>query len=136
MRILIADHHEPMLLAVRALLESQDGWTVCGVADNGGAAIEKIKEVRPDLVIPDIAMPVVNGFDAAKIIKELYPDTAILAYSILQSDGFLNEARRIGLDGYVSKSDGLRATLNAVDEVQRRGSLTALREPVRSGLRQ
>jgi YesN/AraC family two-component response regulator len=71
MRILIADDHDAVRRSVRALLESQDGWKVCGEADNGRAAIEKTKEVRPDLVILDIAMPVVNGFDAAKIIKDL-----------------------------------------------------------------
>jgi CheY-like chemotaxis protein len=124
MRILIADDHEAVRRGVRALLDSRDGWKVCGEADNGRAAIEKTKEVRPDLVILDIAMPVVNGFDAAKVIKELYPDTAILAYSILQSEGFLNESRRIGFDGYISKSDGARAVLKAVDEVQHRRSLT------------
>jgi DNA-binding NarL/FixJ family response regulator len=123
MRILIADDHEAVRRGVRALLESQDGWKVCGEADNGRAAIEKAKEFRPDLAILDIAMPFVNGFDAAKIIKDLYPDTAILAYSILQSEGFLNESRRIGLDGYISKSDGARAVLKAVDEVQHRRSL-------------
>ena len=106
MRILIGDDHEAVRRGMRALLESHDGWTVCGEAENGRAAIEKAKEVRPDLAILDIAMPVINGFDAAKVIKELYPDTAILAYSILQSEGFLNESRRIGLDGYISKSDG------------------------------
>ena len=107
---------------MRALLECQDGWMVCGEADNGKTAIERAKELKPDLVILDIAMPVVNGFDAARAIKQLFPDTPILAFSILQSEGFLNESRRIGFDAYISKSDGLRAMLNAVDEVQRRRS--------------
>ena len=122
MRILLADDHEPVRRVMRALFETQREWKVCGEADNGQTAIQKAKELKPDLVILDIAMPVLNGFDAARTIKELLPDTAILAYSILQSEGFLNESRRIGFDGYISKSDGLRAMLNAVDEVQRRRS--------------
>lgn len=107
---------------MRALLETQRGWNVCGEAGDGREAIERTKELKPDLVILDIAMPVLNGFDTARAIKELFPDTSILAYSILQSEGSLHESRRIGFDGYVSKSDGSRAMLTAVDEVQRRRS--------------
>jgi DNA-binding NarL/FixJ family response regulator len=99
MRILVADDHEAVRRGLRALLESQDSWKVYAEAENGLTAIEKAKEIRPDVAILDIALPVVKGFEAAKVIKELHPDTAILAYSILQSEGFRNEARRIGLDG-------------------------------------
>lgn len=123
MKILIADDHETVRRGVRMLMESHEGWTVCGEAANGHEAIEKTKEMRPDLVILDMAMPVTNGFEAARVIKELYPGTAIVAYSILQSEGFLKEALRIGMDGYVSKSEGARAVLKAIDEVQRRRSL-------------
>ena len=123
MRILVADDHEAVRIAMRALLGSQIGWDICGEAETGRAAIEKAKELKPDLVILDIALPVVNGFDVAKVIKQFYPDTAILAYSILQSEGFLHEAQRIGLDGYVSKSDGAQALLKAVNEVQHRRTL-------------
>jgi DNA-binding NarL/FixJ family response regulator len=73
MKILVADDHEAVRLAVRALVESQAGWEVCGEADNGQTAIDKAKEVRPDLAILDIALPVVNGFEVAEVIKELYP---------------------------------------------------------------
>lgn len=68
-------------------------------------------------------MPALSGFEVAKLIKELYPETAIPGYSILQSEAFLNEALRLGMDGYVSKSEGARAVLKAIDEVQRRRSL-------------
>jgi DNA-binding NarL/FixJ family response regulator len=121
-RILVADDHEVVRRAMRALLESHEGLEVCGEAENGHAAIKKVQELKPDLVILDIAMPILNGLEAAKIIKELYPDTSILAYSILHSDGFLNLSRKIGFDAYVSKSDGVLAVLKAIDEVQRRRS--------------
>lgn len=123
MRILIADDHEAIRRGLRALLQSYSGWKVCAEADNGQTAIEKAKDVRPDLVILDLAMPLVSGFEAAKVIKDLYPETAIVAYSILQSGGFLKEAQRIGVDAYVSKSDGAQALLNAISEVQRHRSL-------------
>lgn len=122
MRILLADDHEVMRHCVRSMLESKGEWIVCGEADNGRVAIEKAKELKPDLVILDIAMPLVNGFEAARAIKGLLPDTAILAYTILKSEGFLNESQRIGFDGYISKSDGSRTLLNAIREVERRRS--------------
>lgn len=125
MKILIADDHEAVRRGIRALLEFHEGWQVCGEADNGQDAIEQTKRAKPDLVILDIAMPALNGFEAAKLIKRLYPETAILAYSILQSKAFLNEALRIGMDGYISKSAGGQAVLKAVEEVQHRRSLKA-----------
>lgn len=119
MRILLADDHEAVRLGMRSLLESQDGWKVCAEADNGHAAIEKTKAVRPDLVILDILMPGLNGFAAAKVIKELSPDIPILVYSAYHSEAFLNEAHRLGLNGYVSKSESRQAIVDAVDAVGR-----------------
>ena len=123
MRILIADDHEAIRRGMRALLEFHEGWQVCGEAENGQDTIEKTKQAKPDLVILDLAMPTLNGFEAAKLIKELYPETAILVYSILQSEAFLNELLRLGVDGYISKSDGVQAVLKAVEAVQHRRSL-------------
>lgn len=122
MRILLADDHEVLRHCLRSMLESKGNWTVCGEADNGRMAIERAKELKPDLVILDIAMPLVNGFEAARAIKDLLPNTAILAFTILKSEGFLNESQRIGFDGYVSKSDGSRILLNAIREVESRRS--------------
>lgn len=123
MRILIVDDHEAIRRGLRALLQSHSGWKVCAEADNGQTAIEKAKDVRPDLVILDLAMPIVNGFEAARAIKCLCPATAILAYSVLESEAFVKEAQRIGVDAYISKSDGTQALLNAISEVQRHRSL-------------
>jgi CheY-like chemotaxis protein len=125
MRILIADDSEAVRRGVRALLESQDGWEICAEAENGKAAIEKAKELKPDIAILDIVMPVLSGFAAAKAIKEFSPDTAILVYSQHHSEGFLKEAARIGLDGYVSKSDSGQAILNAINAVKGRRSLAS-----------
>ena len=123
MKILIADDHAAVRRGMRALLEFHEGWEVCGEAENGQDAIEKTKQAKPDLVILDVAMPALSGFEVAKLIKELYPETAILSYSILQSEAFLNEALRLGMDAYVSKSGGVQALVKAIEEVQHRRSL-------------
>ena len=99
MRILIADDSAPVRQSMRALFESRSGWKICGEADNGEAAIEKTQELKPDVVVLDLAMPLVNGFIAAKIIKETSPDTAILLYSVYYSATFENEARKLRTEG-------------------------------------
>jgi DNA-binding NarL/FixJ family response regulator len=120
MRILVADDHEAIRRGMRALLETQDGWRVCGEAENGQEAVEKTKALNPDIVIMDISMPVLSGFGAARLIKEHFPNVPILAYSMYRSDAFLQEARRIGLGGYVAKSEDGPTLLMAVDAVQNR----------------
>lgn len=125
MRILVADDHEAIRRGIRALLETQDGWKVCGEAENGQDAVEKTKALRPDIVILDISMPVLSGFGAARLIKERFPDVPILAYSMYRSSAFVEEARRIGLGGYVAKSEDGPTLLMAVDAVQNRRSFFA-----------
>jgi DNA-binding NarL/FixJ family response regulator len=120
MRILIADDHEAVRRGMRALLETQRGWNVCGEAGDGQEAIDRTKQLRPDVVILDISMPVLSGFAAARAIKEFYPDTAILVYSVYAPEAFLKEAKRLGLDGYISKSENRQALLNEVATLQRR----------------
>ena len=122
MRILLADDFEVVRRSLRVLLETQRGWTICGEAETGREAVEKTMELKPDLVILDVSMPVLNGFGAAKAIKELSPETTILVYSVHGSEAFQNEARRIGIDGYVSKSDGGQAILRVIDGLQRHGT--------------
>lgn len=118
MRILLADDHEAVRRGMRTLLETQDGWRVCGEAENGQDAVDLAKELRPDIVILDISMPVLSGFGAARLIKERFPEVPILAYSMYRSEAFLQEARRIGLSGYVSKSEDGPTLLMAVDAAQ------------------
>ena len=120
MRILVADDHEAVRRGLRSLLETQAQWKVCGEAEDGNDAVEKTKSLKPDLVILDISMPNLSGFGAAKLIKELSPDTAILVYSMHRSQAFLDEARRIGVDGYVAKSEDGATLLMAVDAAHQR----------------
>lgn len=120
MRILVADDHEAVRRGLTALLECRYGWKVCGQAEDGQATIDKTKQLHPDVVILDISMPSLNGFAVAKAIREFCPEIAIVVYSMYCPEAFLKEAKRLGLDGYVSKSESRQAILNAVAEVERR----------------
>jgi DNA-binding NarL/FixJ family response regulator len=119
MRILIVDDHEVVRRGLRALLETQQEWKVCGEAEDGFSGVEQAKALRPDIVILDVSMPKLSGFGAAKLIRELCPKTPILLYSMYHSRAFLDEARRIGVTGYVAKTEDGPTFLMAVDAVQR-----------------
>jgi len=84
-RILIADDHESVLRRVRAMLEADPSWEVCGDAVDGRDAIEKATKLQPDLVILDFAMPRLNGLEAASRIKSLLPRVPIVMFTIYAS---------------------------------------------------
>lgn len=122
MRILIADDHETVRKGVCSILASRKDLEVCGEASNGKEAIEKASELKPDLVILDITMPVLDGFSAAKQIRKLLPDVPILFLSMHDAQQWIEEAKAIGVQGFVSKSDIAGVLLTAVDTVLQKQS--------------
>jgi DNA-binding NarL/FixJ family response regulator len=117
LRILIVDDHEAVRAGVRAILASRNDMEVCGEASNGQEAIEKALELRPDLIILDINMPILGGITAAKEIKVRLPQVLILLFSMHQSNQLVREAKLLGVQGYVNKSQAGATLLNAVDAV-------------------
>jgi two-component system response regulator NreC len=81
------------------LLSSRLDIEICGEAVNGQEAIEKAKELRPDLVILDITMPILGGVEAAKEIRRISPEIPILFLSMHQSNQLVAEAKRLGVQG-------------------------------------
>jgi len=117
LRILIVDDHEAVRAGVRAILASRNDMEVCGEAWNGQEAIEKALELRPDLIILDINMPILGGITAAKEIRVRLPQVLILLFSMHQSNQLVREAKLLGVQGYVNKSQAGATLLNAVDAV-------------------
>jgi DNA-binding NarL/FixJ family response regulator len=113
-RILIADDHEVVRRGLRALLESDPGWQICGEAANGRAAVEKSKELKPDVVVLDIAMPEMNGLEATRQILKALPRTQVLILTVHESEQLVHDVLAAGARGYVLKSDAGRDLLNAV----------------------
>lgn len=118
MRILIVDDHEALRAGVRSVLEGR-GLEVCGEAVNGLEALEKVAQFRPDLVILDITMPVLDGFTAAREISKRLPGVGILLLSMHESASMVNVAKSSGARGYVAKSEGIARLLKAVDAIAR-----------------
>src|SRR5277367_5137136 len=115
LRILIADDHDLLRRGVRTLLESQEGWEICGEAATGREAVAKAEELKPDVLILDISMPDLNGVEAARRIRKASPNVEILILSMHYSDQLIREIVEAGVRGYIVKSDSDRDLIIAVE---------------------
>ncbi len=116
-RILVADDHEVVRRGVRGLVESRPDWIVCGEATNGREAVEQAGRLAPDVVILDIAMPELNGLEAARRIHKAAPRTEVLILTMHRSEELVRQVLAAGARGYLLKSDAGRDLLAAVDAV-------------------
>ncbi len=101
MRILLADDQEPMLEEVRAMLE--DDYEIVGAVQNGQLLVEAAAELKPDVIVSDISMPVMTGFEAAGKIRELGLQSKLIFLTVQSSAAYVKKARALGADGYVRK---------------------------------
>src|ERR1700756_3439466 len=120
LRILIADDHYLVRQGLRSLIESHEGWEVCGEAVDGREAVQKCKQLKPDLLILDICMPKLNGVDAARQILRANPTQRILIVTDVDSEEVIRECLKVGIRGWVWKSDGASDLISAVEELQNR----------------
>ena len=118
LRILVADDHEIVRRGVCALLKSHAGWDVCAEVTDGREAVEKAKQLDPDIVILDIGMPNVNGLTAARQILQNDPQQKILILTITDSEQIVREVLQAGAHGFVLKSDAARDLLTAVEALE------------------
>jgi len=107
-RILIVDDNEYFLPVLRSCLETQ-GYEVCGEAADGVAAIERAKELKPDLIVMDMAMPRLNGMEAAAVLKNLIPKVPVVLLTIHDEEVKATSTAAFGIKAVVSKADGISA---------------------------
>ena len=106
-RVLIADDDASIRRLLRRLIESHDGWSVCGDAQDGQDAIGKAAQLNPDVIVLDLAMPQMNGLQAAMEISKQTPETPLLLLTVQQvSKELTNEALQAGFKGAISKCTG------------------------------
>ena len=113
--ILIADDHETTRSLIRSFMESKDGFKVCGEAVDGVDAIEKAKELKPDLIILDLAMPRMNGAAAASVLKRTMPNVRIILFTMYDEVMGKALAAAVRVDLVLAKPNGLH---NMVAHVQ------------------
>lgn len=104
-RILIVDDYEPWRSCVLSLLKENPDFEVVGEGSDGMEAIQMSAELQPDLVLLDIGLPKLNGFDAARRIRKVSADSKIVFLSQNRSQALVREARKIGAHGFVAKID-------------------------------
>jgi DNA-binding NarL/FixJ family response regulator len=114
-RILIVEDEISVRNAVRTFFEHQSGLEVCGEAANGLEGLEKATELRPDLVLLDLSMPIMNGVEVASLIRSRMPNTPVVVYTMF--DDVLGKplAATLGIAAIVSKSDGLAKLLARIE---------------------
>jgi DNA-binding NarL/FixJ family response regulator len=106
-RILIADDDASIRRLLRRLIENHENWTVCGDAQDGQDAVAKAAQLSPDVVVLDLAMPQMNGLQAARQISRTNPELPLLLLTVQQlSKELASEALHAGFKGAVSKSTG------------------------------
>ena len=118
LRLLVADDHEIVRKGLRALLEAQPGWQVTAEASDGREAVEKAKEVKPDITVLDIGMPSLNGLEAARQMLKNDSRSKILILTMHESDTLIREVLDVGARGYVLKTDANRDLVTAVNAVR------------------
>jgi len=113
-RIMIADDHTILRQGLVRLLEDQPEFKVVEEATNGRMALEKALDLKPDIIIMDIAMPLMNGIEAAKRIKKHLPKTKIIILSMYSHENYIHELLETGISGYLLKDCNGRDIIHAI----------------------
>jgi DNA-binding NarL/FixJ family response regulator len=123
-RILVADDHELVRQGMRTILQAEPGWTVCAEATNGRQAVATALDLKPDLVVLDIAMPELNGVEVIRQIRRSL-DVPILIVTMYDADDVLREATEAGANGYVLKAEAGRTLVNAARAILQQGGVVS-----------
>ena len=114
LRIVLADDHKIVREGIRLLINSQTDMEVVGEAGDGEAAIARVAELMPDIVVMDISMPELNGLMATKRLKRISPQIKILTLTRHTDDGYVQQLIQAGVTGYVLKQSAPTELINAI----------------------
>jgi two-component system nitrate/nitrite response regulator NarL len=116
-RVLIADDHLLFAEALESILSTDDRFEVVALARDGREAADRALELRPDVVLMDIAMPVLDGFEATRLLREEWPDACVLMLTGSNARADVDRARQLGAIGYVTKDRIASELIDAILEV-------------------
>ena len=117
MRILLAEDHKVVREGTRRLLESQPDFEVVGEASDGVEAVELAKKLKPEIIIMDVSMPRLNGIEATRQIKAIYPNIAILPFTGYDDDEYVFALLEAGAAGYLLKDSSGEELIEAIRQV-------------------
>jgi CheY-like chemotaxis protein len=115
LRILIADDIPTILQLVKNILNAHPGFEVVGEARDGQHAVALAEALKPDVIVLNVTMPRMSGFEAARRIRSRLPDCAIVILSSHKDEQFIAEARKAGAKGYIEKSDADEQLVRAIE---------------------
>jgi DNA-binding NarL/FixJ family response regulator len=115
-RVLIADDHEVIREGVRSILRTRGDIEVYEASD-GAEAVSRAVELKPDLIILDLTMPVMGGYAAAGQLRNIMPELPVLFFSIHDGAQLIRDAKRVGARGFLNKRDASETLLDAVYEL-------------------
>ena len=116
-RILVVDDNPAIRGALRRILEFNDEWTVCGEAVDGRDGVEKATQLRPDLVVLDLSMPVMNGLEASRLLHQAMPDLPVILCSLHSDDLLQREAAAAGVTAVISKAHNMETLIHKAREL-------------------
>lgn len=120
LRVLIADDHAGIRRSLRSLVLSHSEWDVCGEAADGVQAVERAKELQPDLILMDVSMPRMNGIEAASQIHREFPKTEILIVTQYNTPEMARLVEEAGAEGYIPKSEIWNSLVPAIESTSRK----------------
>ena len=128
-RIVLADDHKVMRQVLSEAIQREDNMEVVGQAENGNEVVKLAEELRPDIIIMDIAMPELNGIEATRQILKNHPQIKVIALSMHANKRFMNEMLKAGAKRYLLKDCEYGEMINAIRSVITEGDIT---EPINS----
>jgi DNA-binding NarL/FixJ family response regulator len=117
--VFLADDHTVVRQGLRALLSSEEDMEIVGEAENGRQAVQSVKRLSPDVVVMDIAMPVLNGLEATRQITRAMPSTKVLILSSYSDDEYVQQLTEAGAAGYLVKQTAANDLLKAIREAHK-----------------
>lgn len=116
-RILIVDDGEEVRQVLRAIIESRTSYEICGEAGNGLEGVEQALRLKPDLVLLDVAMPMLNGVEVASVLAGSVPNLPVVLYTMYNEMLGLSLATAVGARAVISKADGITKLLECVQSI-------------------
>ncbi len=118
-RILLVDDHAVVRAGFKLLLATVQGLEVCGEADRGEQAIQQFPELKPDILIMDLSMPGIGGLETIRRLKQRYPESKVLVFSVHQEQVYVSKAISVGANGYITKNSAPEILQDAIFQIVR-----------------
>jgi two-component system nitrate/nitrite response regulator NarL len=116
-KVIIAEDHQALIDGVVSFFEYNDEIEIICTANNGKELLKQVKKNRPDIVITDIRMPIMDGVESTIELKKKYPDLNILAFTMFDQPNAIKKMLKAGAIGYILKNSGLKIMLEAIRKV-------------------